>query len=206
MKTQKNIGLYFGSFNPIHVAHVAIVEYLITNEHPNLNQIWVIPSPQNPLKESSELWDFEKRIELVKEAFKDQKNILVSDIESTFSQPSYTINTIEYLVEKNPICAFYLIMGSDNIVSFDKWKDWKKILQMVKLLVVKRPGSDNGLMEKIDFLTSESKISDQILVLENAPFMDVSATDIRSKLKSHQKVDHLIPLQINKKLEDEGEQ
>src|ERR1035437_2089903 len=145
------IGLLFGSFNPIHIGHLAIANYMA--EFTDLEQVWLIVSPHNPLKEKKSLADARKRLAQVKKAIKGHTpaplkrgktaKIKVSDVEFSLSQPSYTINTLEVLNKKYPQHKFVLIIGSDNLNRFHQWKDYKKILSKHKIYVYPRLGVAN---------------------------------------------------------------
>ena len=121
------IGLYFGSFNPIHIGHLVIANHLA--EYSDLDQIWFVVTPHNPFKKKSSLLDNFQRLEMVYRATQDYTKLKPSDIEFNLSQPNYTINTLVHLQEKHPDYAFSLIMGEDNLKSFHKWKNYKLILE-----------------------------------------------------------------------------
>jgi len=118
------IGLFFGSFNPIHIGHMVIANYM--SEFTDLDQVWLIVSPRNPLKNKKSLLDARKRLATVRKAVGTNPKIKVSDIEFSLPQPSYTVSTLDVLEKKYPKNKFVLIMGSDNLSAFHKWKDYKK--------------------------------------------------------------------------------
>ncbi|WP_034059224.1 nicotinate (nicotinamide) nucleotide adenylyltransferase, partial [Lacinutrix jangbogonensis] len=131
-----NIGLYFGSFNPIHIGHLIIANQLVENS--DLDQIWFVVTPHNPFKKKSTLLDNFQRLEMVYLATKDYNKLKESNIEFNLPQPNYTINTLTYLQEKHPEHQFSLIMGEDNLKSFHKWKNYEVILENHNIYVYPR--------------------------------------------------------------------
>ena len=137
MALKSNIGLFFGSFNPIHIGHLIIANYMINFS--DLTEVWFVISPQNPFKEKKTLLSEHHRLELVRIAIEDNNNLKVSDIEFKLPQPSYTINTLTYLQEKYPKKKFSLIMGEDNLKTFHKWKNYEEIIKYYELYIYPRP-------------------------------------------------------------------
>src|SRR5260221_8604827 len=127
------VGLFFGSFNPVHIGHTAVADYLVDNT--DLGEVWFVVTPQNPFKPSSSLLDDSERLELVTLAIENHPKLKVSDIEFNLPKPSYTINTINHLIIKYPHHEFVLIMGEDNLGSFDQWKDYEDILKQRMIYV-----------------------------------------------------------------------
>jgi len=164
------IGLFFGSFNPIHVGHMVIANYML--EYTDLERIWFVVSPQNPLKIKSSLLDERQRLHMVNLAIGDSNKYKASNIEFKLPQPSYTINTLTHLHEKYPQHEFVLIMGSDNLKSFHKWKNYEEILKQYELYVYPRAN------DKADDFEKHRKVK-----LVNAPLMEISSTAIRSAVK-----------------------
>ncbi len=164
------IGLFFGSFNPIHVGHMVIANYML--EYTDLERIWFVVSPQNPLKIKSSLLDERQRLHMVNLAIGDSNKYKASNIEFKLPQPSYTINTLTHLHEKYPQHEFVLIMGTDNLKSFHKWKNYEEILKQYELYVYPRAN------DKADELEKHRKVK-----LVNAPLMEISSTAIRSAVK-----------------------
>ena len=164
------IGLFFGSFNPIHVGHMVIANYML--EYTDLERIWFVVSPQNPLKIKSSLLDERQRLHMVNLAIGDSNKYKASNIEFKLPQPSYTINTLTHLHEKYPQHEFVLIMGSDNLQSFHKWKNHEEILKQYELYVYPRAN------DKADDFEKHRKVK-----LVNAPLMEISSTAIRSAVK-----------------------
>ena len=160
------IGLFFGSFNPVHCGHMVLAGYM--SEFTDLEQIWFIVSPHNPLKLKNSLLQDYHRMSLVKIAIGDNRKLKASDIEFKLPRPSYTINTLAYLFEKFPSHQFVLILGSDNLESFTKWKNYSEILDQVELYVYPRKDSAGG--ELINH-PKVKKIP--------APLMEISSSFIR---------------------------
>lgn len=178
MKTK--IGLYFGSFNPIHIGHLIIANHLL--QFTELSQIWFVVSPHNPLKEKSTLLADHHRLAMVKIAIDDNPNFRASDIEFAMPKPSYTVNTLAYLSEKYPNKEFSLLMGADNIATFDKWKNYDVILQHYQIYVYPR------INEKPTKLAEVPNIH-----LTKAPIIEISSSYIRQCIKEKKEVRYLLP-------------
>ncbi|MBM3401632.1 MAG: nicotinate-nucleotide adenylyltransferase [Bacteroidetes bacterium] len=174
------VGLFFGSFNPIHIGHLIIANYMAN--HTDLQQVWLVVSPHNPLKEKSDLINMYDRLEMAKLATEDAVNIRVSDIELKLPQPSYTIDTLTYVQERYPEHEFSLIMGSDNLVSLRKWKNYELILRDYHIHIYPRPGFDSH-----DF-KNHSSIS-----ITKTPLMELSATFIRKAIKERKNIQYFVP-------------
>jgi len=175
------IGLYFGSYNPIHIGHLAIANYLV--EYTDINQLWFVVSPQNPFKIKENLLDDYQRLEMVTRAIEDDNRLRVSNIEFNLPKPSYTIDTLAYLSERFPNHQFSIIMGADNLESFHKWKNHDVILENYGIMVYPRPGFD----------TSALPAHKNISILENVPLMEVSSSFIRKAIKEGKNVRHFMP-------------
>jgi nicotinate-nucleotide adenylyltransferase len=183
------IGLFFGSFNPIHIGHLAIAN--IMAENTDLNKVWLIVSPHNPFKsEKSLLHEFD-RYDMVKAAIADNYKLEVSDVEFHLPRPSYTIDTLTYLTEKNPGKEFKVIIGEDNLESFSKWKNYEQILNLYGLYVYPRPSESSG-RARPGVTNSELKRHDRIRMVE-APLLDISATYIRNCIKNNKSIRYLVP-------------
>jgi len=180
-----NIGLYFGSFNPIHVGHLVIANQLAENS--NLDQIWFVVTPHNPFKKKSSLLDNFQRLEMVYRATKDYPKLKESNIEFNLPQPNYTINTLTYLQEKYPDFQFSLIMGEDNLKSFHKWKNYEIILENHSIYVY--PRISEGAIETQ--FTGHKKIHKV-----EAPIMEISSTMIRKAIKEGKNVKPLLPQNV----------
>lgn len=183
MKTK--IGLYFGSFNPIHIGHLIIANHLL--QFTELSQIWFVVSPHNPLKEKNTLLSDHHRLAMVKIAIDDNPNFRVTDIEFTMPKPSYTINTLAYLSDKYPNKEFALIMGEDNLSTFDKWKNYDVILQHYHVYVY--PRINEKPTKFIDF--------DNIHITK-APIIEISSSYIRQCIKEKKEVKYLLPENVYK--------
>ncbi|TAL60487.1 MAG: nicotinate-nucleotide adenylyltransferase [Bacteroidetes bacterium] len=168
------IGLFFGSFNPIHIGHLVIANYMV--EFTDLKQVWLVVSPHNPLKEKKWLADALKRLTAVKKAVGKNSKIKVSDVEFLLPQPSYTINTLDVLNKKYPQHEFVLIIGSDNLNTFHKWKDYKKILSKHTIYVYPR-------ILPINKGRSRRLLNHRNVKFINAPRIDISSTFIREQMK-----------------------
>jgi nicotinate-nucleotide adenylyltransferase len=179
------IGLLFGSFNPIHVGHLVIANYLA--EFTDLQQVWLVVSPHNPLKAKNSLSAARKRLATVKKVVRKNPKIKVSDVEFSLPQPSYTINTLEVLNKKYPQHKFVLIIGSDNLNTFHKWKEYKKILNGYKIYVYPRSSHFGGIS-----IGGELKNHRNVKIV-SAPRIDISSTFIREQIKKGKDVRYLIP-------------
>ena len=179
------IGLYFGSFNPIHIGHLVIANHMA--EYSDLDQIWFVVTPHNPFKKKSSLLDNYQRLEMVYRATKDYPKLKSSDIEFNLPQPSYTINTLAHLQEKYPDFEFSLIMGEDNLKSFHKWKNHDIILENHDIYVYPRI-TENKVETQFD---GHKKIH----VIE-APIMQLSSTFIRKGIKASKNVQPMLPKHV----------
>ena len=177
------IGLFFGSFNPIHIGHLIIANYMCTQTP--LTQVWFVVSPQNPFKSKSSLARDYDRLHLVRLAIEDNPHLKASNIEFDLPKPSYTVDTLAYLKEKYPEHEFVLIMGGDNLGSFHKWKNYEIILRDHEIYVYKRPAYELGELEH----------HQKIKVFE-APLMQISASYIRSCIKNGHSVQYLVPEKV----------
>lgn len=187
MKTK--IGLFFGSFNPIHNGHLMLANYLA--EYGDMDEIWFVVSPQNPFKDKKSLLADRHRLYMVEMAIKGDERFQVCDIEFYMPQPSYTIDTLTRLQERHPNTDFYLICGMDNIESFKKWKNYEMILQYHHLMVYPRKGySSNELVEH-----------PSVTVVE-APEIEVSSTFIRNAIGEGKDVRYFVPKEVYKYIID----
>lgn len=180
MANNKKIGLYFGTFNPIHIGHLIIANHMVN--YTDLDEVWFVVSPLNPFKKKKTLLDNYARLELVYRAIKDYDRLRVSDIEFGLPRPSYTINTLVYITEKYPNKDFSLIMGGDNLKSFHKWKNYELILQNHELYVYPR------LLSAKSSLDNHEKIN-----LVDAPIMQISSSFIRNAIKDQRDVRAMLP-------------
>ena len=181
----KKIGLYFGTFNPIHIGHLTIANHMV--EYSDLDEIWMIVTPHNPFKNKSSLLDNHHRLEMVYKATENYPKIIPSDIEFKLPQPNYTINTLVHLEERYPNKSFSLIMGEDNLKSLHKWKNYETILENYNVYVYPR--------------ISENKIPEQFLnnpkiIKVAAPIMEISSTFIRNAIKHNKNCSPLLPQKV----------
>ena len=174
------IGLFFGSFNPIHIGHLIIAEYCL--EHSDLHEIWFVISPCNPLKKKATLLAEHHRLYMTKLAIEDNFRFRACDIEFKLPYPSYTATSLMRLSEKYPDKEFVLIMGADNIENIEKWRNWEYILENYQVMVYPRCGFEQPNIAKYP----------QVSYL-NAPLMELSATQIRESIKAGQKVHYMLP-------------
>ncbi|OEK09520.1 nicotinic acid mononucleotide adenylyltransferase [Flavivirga aquatica] len=179
------IGLYFGSFNPIHIGHLVIANHIA--EHSDLDQVWFVVTPHSPFKKKSTLLDNYQRLEMVHLATKDYIKLEPSNIEFNLPQPNYTINTLVYLQEKYPKNEFALIMGGDNLKGFHKWKNYELILENHHIYVYPRVSKN-----KIETQFEEHKKIHTI----DAPIMELSSTFIRKSIKTGKNVKPMLPQNV----------
>lgn len=172
-------GLFFGSFNPVHIGHLIISNIMI--ETTDIDQVWFVVSPHNPFKKKRSLLHEFDRLDMVNAAIFDNYNMRATDVEFHMPRPSYTIDTLVYLSEKHPDHQFKLIIGQDNLKSFPKWKNYEMILEHYGLYVYPRPGAE------------PSEISGHVNVrMVDAPMMDISATFIRKCIRNNQSIKYLV--------------
>lgn len=174
------IGLFFGSFNPIHIGHLIIAQTMAVNT--DLKKVWFVVSPQNPFKKSKNLLHEFDRFDLVERAISDNPLLEVTDIEFHLPKPSYTIDTLVRLLEKYHQHEFKLIMGEDNLAQFPNWKNHEKILEYAGLYVYPRPGSQ----------PHNFRNHPQVNFVE-APLLDISATFIRKAIAADRSIKYLVP-------------
>lgn len=187
----KKTGLYFGSFNPIHIGHLIIAEYLV--EHSDLDELWFVVSPQNPLKKKGSLLDDRQRLHLVNLAIEDDIRFKACDVEFSLPKPSYTSFTLQVLREQYPNREFCLIMGEDNLQSFKKWFNYEFILENYQLYVYPRPNYDGG----------ELKAHPNVHLVD-APLMELSSTMIRQNLKEKKSVRFMLPEKVFRCIDESG--
>lgn len=174
-----HIGLYFGSFNPIHIGHLIIASY--ARHTTDLKQVWLVVSPQNPLKPSNSLLNEYNRLHLVNLAIHEDPFLKATDIEFSLPKPSYTVDTLAYLTEKYPQHTFSIIMGSDSLQNLERWKNYQIILNNHKLYVFKRPGFEIKEYQNAN------------IEIVNAPLLEISSTQIRTFIKEKVPVRYMIP-------------
>ncbi|WP_299608878.1 nicotinate (nicotinamide) nucleotide adenylyltransferase [uncultured Aquimarina sp.] len=181
----KQIGLYFGTFNPIHIGHLAIANHMA--EYSDLDEIWMVVTPHNPFKKKNSLLDNNHRLEMVYRATESYPKLRPSDIEFKLPQPNYTVHTLAHLQEKYPNDIFHLIMGEDNLKSFHKWKNYEVILENHHLYVY--PRISEGV--------TEHQFKDHPKINRiNAPIMEISSTFIRKAIPEAKNIRPLLPKEV----------
>lgn len=181
------VGLFFGSFNPIHQGHLILSQFIL--DQIKLDEIWFVVSPQNPLKSSADLYDEKDRLKMVELAIQDQPRFKTCDVEFNMPRPSYTYNTLLELGSQHPDYEFFLILGSDNLQHFDKWKDHERILLEYDLIVYNRennPGGDFAKNQKVRLL--------------KGPMLNISSTQIRSYLRLGRGIKFMVPKEVEEYL------
>ena len=181
------VALFFGSFNPVHIGHLAIANYIV--EYADIDQLWFVLSPQNPLKNKTTLLPDYQRLEILNRAIEDYSKFQVSTIEFNLPKPSYTIDTLTYLQEKYPQHQFYVIMGSDSFQNLPKWKNFEALVKNYQFIVYRRPGFD---------ITEDYGADMQYL---EAPMLELSATLIRNNCKDGITIRYLVPEQVRLEIE-----
>ena len=177
------VGLFFGSFNPVHVGHLIIANYMAN--YTELDEVWFVVSPQNPFKKKESLGNMYDRLEMVNLAIEDTDNLKVSAIEFGLPQPSYTIDTLTHLAEKYPSHDFVLIMGEDNLETFSKWKNSDVILRDYHIYVYPRPGYSGNTMKDHPSIT-----------MTQTPMMELSSTFLRKSIKEGKNIKPMLPPKV----------
>jgi nicotinate-nucleotide adenylyltransferase len=193
------IGLYFGTYNPIHVGHLIIANHMTELE--DLDQVWMVVTPQNPLKVNQNLLPDYHRLALVKIAIDDNFNLRASDIEFSLPKPSYTVETLAYLKEKYPQHEFALIMGEDNLRTFHKWKNYEVILEKHKIFVYPRPLTAEELENKT-FTAKPEIAGHRHIIITDAPVMQISSSHIRKLIKSGKSIQYLVTEPVRKYIDE----
>lgn len=194
----KSIGLFFGSFNPIHVGHLILANHMV--DQTDLDEIWFVVSPHNPHKVKSSLLAENHRLAMVKEAIDDNPKFRASDIEFGLSKPSYTVDTLAYLKEKYPTYHFTLMMGEDNLRSFHKWKNYEVILAQHQVFVYPRVLTMQEL-EKAKPIASELHEHPSIHMID-APLMKISSSFIRNNIKAGHDVKYLLTEPVRRYIDE----
>lgn len=177
------IGLFFGSFNPIHIGHLIIADCMAENA--SLDQVWFVVSPQNPFKAKGSLLHEQDRLQMVRMAIADNPRFNATDIEFRMPRPSYTIDTLAWLTDHYPQHHFSLIIGEDNLASLPRWKNAERILEYYELLVYPRPGAGGHPYQG----------HPKVRIVE-APMVDISATFIRRQISEGKSVRYLLPSEV----------
>lgn len=183
------VGLFFGSFNPIHIGHLVIAGYMA--EFTDLGKVWFVVSPHNPLKAKNSLLADHHRLEMVKMAIEDHPKLVVSDIEFKLPQPSYTVDTLAYLKEKYPKHTFSLIMGSDALTTLPKWKNYEYLLAHYSMYIYPR------LQDQKEMYKNQKGI-----IRVNAPVLEISASFIRNAIKQGKDIRYMLPEKVNQYIQE----
>ena len=186
------VGLYFGSFNPVHHGHLLVASYVLQNT--GLEQVWFVISPQNPLKQAGALLNEYHRFHLVQLAIEGAKDMRASDIEFRLPKPSFTANTLAYLMEKYPSHQFAIIMGSDSFQNLPKWKNADWLLQHYPIYVYKRPG-----YATLPVYEGAKEVHELA-----APLLPISSTDIRKNIREGKSIRYLVPETVREEIERNG--
>ena len=183
------IGLYFGSFNPIHTGHLIIAQHILN--HTEIQRLWFVISPHNPLKDKASLANDRDRLHLVQLAIEDNPSMKASDIEFKLPQPSYTIDTLTYIKEKYPRYEFALIMGADNLISLPKWKNYQLLINNYPIYIYKRP----------NYPIESALVQHKNIHILDTPLLDISSTWIRQLIKTKKSIRYLVPEKVFEYLE-----
>lgn len=189
----KKVALYFGSFNPIHRGHEAIAQYFA--ELNLVDELWLVVSPQNPLKQIADLAPESERFAMVKKAMASIPHVQVSDVEFHLPKPSFTIDTLEYLGKKHPQNEWVIILGEDSIASIERWKDYEKLLRNYEVFIFPRKDVEANL-----HVTQDQKS----IRLFPAPLIPVSSTEIRQRIAKGESVSHLVSPEVETYIRSKG--
>lgn len=185
-KLMKKTGLFFGSFNPIHIGHLILANYILENS--DMDELWFVVSPQNPFKDKKSLLKDNNRLDMVQLALKNYPKMRVSNVEFSLPKPSYTIDTLTYLHEKYPEHSFSLIMGEDNLKGLQKWKNSELLIKNHQIIVY--PRTFEGEKKDNEYLQHEN------ITLIKAPIIELSATEIRQMIKDGKNVRPMLPPEV----------
>jgi nicotinate-nucleotide adenylyltransferase len=188
-------GLFFGSFNPVHIGHMAIANYI--TEYSSLKEIWFVVSPHNPLKKKDSLLGDRDRLYLTGLATGDDPRFRVSDVEFSLPQPSYTIDTMAWLSEKYPSRRFTLIMGEDNLATLHKWKNPEALVKQYPIIVYPRLYPQTVVSRKLDEILSHANIQKV-----DAPVMEISGTFIRRAISEGKDISWFVPAPVWKYIKE----
>jgi len=201
MTKKKHIGLFFGTFNPIHVGHLAIANYMAQRNE--IDEVWFVVSPQNPLKTKRSILPDYHRYRLVTEAIEDNPLLRASNIEFDLPKPSYTIDTLAYLTEKYPHKRFSIIMGEDNLRTFPKWKNHEQIIDNYGVLVYPRVHTEYDKKMAISSEEIQGLMEHPNLTFcREVPVMAISASFIRQQIRDKKNVQYLLTPPVAKYIEE----
>jgi nicotinate-nucleotide adenylyltransferase len=181
------VGLFFGSFNPVHTGHLIMANYIV--EHSDLEELWLVVTPHNPHKNRATLADDYDRLNLVELAIKGHQKLRACSIEFELPKPSFTIDTLTYLKERNPDDDFTLIMGGDNLKTLHKWKNYEQILKQYSVLVYTRPGYTLGPL-----------VDNEAVEVLQAPMMEISSTQIRKLIAEEKSIRYWVPREVEQEI------
>lgn len=187
----RKVGLFFGSFNPIHIGHLILANYILENS--DMEELWFVVSPQNPFKDKKSLLKDHNRLDMVQVALKNYPKMRASNVEFALPKPSYTIDTLTYLKEKYPDYSFALIMGEDNLDGLSKWKNAETLIKNHQIIVY--PRTFVGEKKNHEYLQNEN------ISLINAPVIELSATEIRRMIKNGKNVRPMLPPEVHEYLD-----
>jgi len=177
-----HIGLYFGSFNPVHTGHLIVANHVVN--HTEIDKIWFVVSPHNPLKDSHSLLNEYDRLHLVNLAIEDNNKFRASNVEFHLPKPSFTIDTLTYLTEKFPLERFSVVLGSDSFRNMNRWKNFEQLISRYSFVVYNRPGFE-----------IENNYGASVIILD-APLLQISSTFIRKQVKEKKSIKYLVPQQV----------
>lgn len=181
------VGLFFGTFNPVHVGHLIIANYML--QHTSLNEVWFVVSPHNPFKEKKSLLKDYHRLALVDLALENRDGLRSSNIEFNLPQPSYTTNTLAHLTEKYPTKKFSLIMGEDNLRGLHKWKNAEQLVKNHPILVYPRLSIEQNNKQIPDWIFEQGDIT----IMNDLPIMNLSSTFIRNEIAAGNNISFMVP-------------
>ena len=185
-----HIGLYFGSFNPIHIGHLIIANHIVENS--DVDKIWFVVSPHNPLKDAHSLLNEYDRLHLVELAIQDNGKFRASNVEFHLPKPSYTIDTLTYLTERFPLEQFSVVMGADSFQNLHRWKNYEQLVKHYSFIVYNRPGFEINE-------THDAKIT-----LVDAPMLEISSTFVRKQIKENKSIRYMLPDAVWKYIDENG--
>lgn len=185
-------GLFFGSFNPVHLGHLIVANYMV--EYTDIDELWFIVSPHNPLKNTKNLLDEYERLDMLKLAIAGNDKLAVNDIEFSLPRPSYSIDTLNYLETKFPENEWALVMGTDTVKTLPKWKNYEQLISGYKVYAYSRPG----------FMLDEKDIFPNLHWFKDVPLVEVSATFIRHAIEKGKSIKYLVPDKVIEKINADG--
>lgn len=190
---KEGIGLFSGSFDPVHNGHMAIARSFLKSDY--LSELWILLTPDPPHKSDVQLTDYDLRLEMLQVVFKDMENVHLSSIENQLPNPSYTVRTLRYFYNQFIGRRFYLCLGEDSVIDFNKWQNWKEILGYCDLLAAHRPNT-----EEIEL---DEEIAKQTHFVSHEP-VDISSTEIRQRVSEGKSITHFVPYEVEKIIHDKS--